>query len=54
MSIPNDSDTPAVGLVSLGCPKALVDSEQIVTGLRQQGYRLVGDHAETDLVIDNT
>jgi ribosomal protein S12 methylthiotransferase len=54
MSTPNDSSAPAVGLVSLGCPKALVDSEQIVTGLRQQGYRLVGDHAEADLVIVNT
>lgn len=43
-----------MGLVSLGCPKALVDSEQIVTGLRQQGYRLVGDHADADLVIVNT
>ncbi|NKI34056.1 30S ribosomal protein S12 methylthiotransferase RimO [Wenzhouxiangella sp. XN79A] len=54
MSTRNDTDAPAVGLVSLGCPKALVDSEQIVTGLRQQGYRLVGDHAEADLVIVNT
>jgi len=45
---------PAVGLVSLGCPKALVDSEQIVTGLKQQGYRLVDDQAEADLVIVNT
>ncbi len=50
----DESGGPAVGLVSLGCPKALVDSEQIVTGLRQQGYRLVGDHAEADLVIVNT
>ncbi|MBY6205478.1 30S ribosomal protein S12 methylthiotransferase RimO [Halomonas denitrificans] len=49
-----ESGAPAVGLVSLGCPKALVDSEQIVTGLRQQGYRLVGDHADADLVIVNT
>jgi len=45
---------PAVGLVSLGCPKALVDSEQIVTGLKQQGYRLVSDQAQADLVIVNT
>jgi len=43
-----------VGLVSLGCPKALVDSEQIITGLRQQGYRLVDDHATADLVVVNT
>ncbi len=53
-STAQESDSPAVGLVSLGCPKALVDSEQIVTGLRQQGYRLVGDHADADLVIVNT
>ncbi|MCA1779051.1 MAG: 30S ribosomal protein S12 methylthiotransferase RimO [Xanthomonadaceae bacterium] len=45
---------PAVGLISLGCPKALVDSEQILTGLKQQGYRLVNDHAEADLVVVNT
>lgn len=50
----DEPNAPAVGLVSLGCPKALVDSEQIVTGLRQQGYRLVGDHADADLVIVNT
>ncbi|MEX2498183.1 MAG: 30S ribosomal protein S12 methylthiotransferase RimO [Wenzhouxiangellaceae bacterium] len=48
------SEAPAVGLVSLGCPKALVDSEQIITGLRQQGYRLVDDHAGADLVVVNT
>lgn len=53
-SAPEDTHAPAVGLVSLGCPKALVDSEQIVTGLRQQGYRLVGDPTEADLVIVNT
>ncbi len=45
---------PAVGLVSLGCPKALVDSEQIVNGLKQRGYRLVDDHALADLVVVNT
>ncbi|MBS3743092.1 MAG: 30S ribosomal protein S12 methylthiotransferase RimO [Wenzhouxiangellaceae bacterium] len=54
MSAPPESESPAVGLVSLGCPKALVDSEQILTGLRQQGYRLVDDHARADLVVVNT
>ena len=54
MSAPESKQSPAVGLVSLGCPKALVDSEQIVTGLRQQGYRLVDEHAAADLVIVNT
>jgi ribosomal protein S12 methylthiotransferase len=47
-------ESPAIGLVSLGCPKALVDSEQIVTGLLQRGYRLVDDHAGADLVVVNT
>jgi len=45
---------PAVGLVSLGCPKALVDSEQIVSRLKSEGYRLVPDYAEADLVVVNT
>ncbi|MGM0657012.1 MAG: 30S ribosomal protein S12 methylthiotransferase RimO [Pseudomonadota bacterium] len=54
MSASLESESPAVGLVSLGCPKALVDSEQILTGLRQQGYRLVDDHARADLVVVNT
>jgi len=47
-------DTPAVGLVSLGCPKALVDSEQIVSRLRAEGYRLVPDYEQADLVVVNT
>jgi len=50
----HNKPAPAVGLVSLGCPKALVDSEQIVSGLRQRGYRLVDDHAAADLVVVNT
>ena len=45
---------PSVGLVSLGCPKALVDSEQIVSRLRAEGYRLVPSHEEADLVVVNT
>jgi ribosomal protein S12 methylthiotransferase len=46
--------TPAVGLISLGCPKALVDSEQIVSRLRAEGYRLVPDYEQADLVVVNT
>jgi hypothetical protein len=45
---------PAVGFVSLGCPKALVDSEQILTRLRGDGYRVVPTYAEADLVVVNT
>ncbi len=36
---------PTVGVVSLGCPKALVDSERIITRLRSEGYQLSGDYA---------
>jgi ribosomal protein S12 methylthiotransferase len=45
---------PKVGLVSLGCPKALVDSERIVTKLRSEGYQLSPDYAGADVVIVNT
>ncbi|MGE0698766.1 MAG: 30S ribosomal protein S12 methylthiotransferase RimO [Hyphomicrobiaceae bacterium] len=45
---------PKVGLVSLGCPKALVDSERIVTRLRAEGYELVPDYKGADAVIVNT
>ncbi|WP_235976702.1 30S ribosomal protein S12 methylthiotransferase RimO [Sandaracinobacteroides hominis] len=43
-----------VGMVSLGCPKALVDSERILTSLRSEGYRLSPDYAGADVVIVNT
>jgi len=46
--------TPTVGLVSLGCPKALVDSEQIVSRLRAEGYQLVPSYQDADLVVVNT
>ena len=46
--------SPKVGFVSLGCPKATVDSEQILTRLRAAGYALVPDYAGADLVIVNT
>jgi ribosomal protein S12 methylthiotransferase len=45
---------PAVSFVSLGCPKALVDSERIITRLRAEGYALVREHQGADLVIVNT
>src|SRR5574338_1304938 len=45
---------PRVSFVSLGCPKALVDSERIVTRLRAEGYELSRDHQGSDLVIVNT
>lgn len=45
---------PKVGVVSLGCPKALVDSERIMTKLRSQGYELSGTYEGADVVIVNT
>ncbi len=45
---------PRIGMVSLGCPKALVDSERILTQLRADGYALSGDYAGADVVIVNT
>jgi len=45
---------PAVGFVSLGCPKALVDSERILTRLRAEGYDIRGSYAGADLVVVNT
>jgi ribosomal protein S12 methylthiotransferase len=45
---------PRIGLVSLGCPKALVDSERIVSRLRAEGYELTGTYADADLVLVNT
>lgn len=45
---------PRISFVSLGCPKALVDSERIVTRLRAEGYELTKTHAGADLVIVNT
>jgi ribosomal protein S12 methylthiotransferase len=45
---------PKIGFVSLGCPKALVDSEQILTQLRAEGYETVPTYADADLVVVNT
>ena len=46
--------SPTVGFVSLGCPKALVDSERIVTQLRAEGYAMSGSYQGADLVVVNT
>ncbi|NDR59646.1 30S ribosomal protein S12 methylthiotransferase RimO [Aliiruegeria sabulilitoris] len=45
---------PTIGMVSLGCPKALVDSERILTRLRAEGYGISSDYAGADAVIVNT
>jgi ribosomal protein S12 methylthiotransferase len=45
---------PRVGFVSLGCPKALVDSERILTQLRAEGYLISGSYRDADLVVVNT
>ncbi len=43
-----------IGFISLGCPKALVDSENILTGLKAEGYDVVNSYADSDLVVVNT
>src|SRR5215813_4288228 len=50
----NESRPPKLSFVSLGCPKALVDSERIVTRLRAEGYELAREHAGADVVVVNT
>jgi ribosomal protein S12 methylthiotransferase len=45
---------PRIGFVSLGCPKALVDSERILTRLRAEGYEIVGSYQAADAVVVNT
>src|SRR4249919_636605 len=45
---------PKVGFVSLGCPKALVDSERILTQLKVEGYEVVPSYGEADVVVVNT
>src|SRR6266581_3537660 len=50
----HQASAPKVSFVSLGCPKALVDSERIITRLRAEGYELARKHNGADLVIVNT
>ena len=52
--IPSATAAPKVGFVSLGCPKALVDSERILTQLRAEGYRVAPTYEDADLVVVNT
>lgn len=54
MSVAKTRRTPKIGFVSLGCPKALVDSERILTQLRAEGYAVAPDYASADLVVVNT
>lgn len=54
LQMPPTKAGPKVGLVSLGCPKALVDSERIITKLRSEGYELSPDYQGADVVIVNT
>src|SRR4029079_13477327 len=51
---PSAIATPKVGFISLGCPKALVDSEQILTQLRAEGYEISPRYDGADLVVVNT
>ncbi len=53
-SSPATSPAPRISFVSLGCPKALVDSERILTKLRAEGYELSKTHTGADAVIVNT
>ena len=48
------ANVPRIGFVSLGCPKASVDSEQVITQLRVEGYDIVPDFDTADMVIINT
>ncbi len=48
------SNAQKVGIVSLGCPKALVDSERIITQLRSEGYQISGTYDDANVVIVNT
>ena len=47
-------EQPKVGFVSLGCPKALVDSERILTQLKVEGYDIVQTYDDADVVVVNT
>ncbi len=53
-SEPKRANQPTIGMVSLGCPKALVDSERILTRLRAEGYAISPDYAGAEAVIVNT
>ncbi len=48
---PESAPHRRVGFVSLGCPKALVDSERIITQLKEDGYELSGSYEDADVVV---
>jgi len=52
--VPASEQAPKVGFVSLGCPKALVDSERIITQLRAEGYEVAPTYEAADVVVVNT
>lgn len=54
MNTLSEATAPAVGFISLGCPKALVDSERILTQLSIDGYRIVNTYEDANVVIVNT
>ncbi len=54
MTTPKTPELPRIGMVSLGCPKATVDSEHILTRLRAEGYSISGSYDDADLVVVNT
>lgn len=54
MPVPSQQGSPKIGFISLGCPKALVDSEQILTRLRAEGYTISPDYDGAELVVVNT
>src|SRR5207244_3125733 len=53
-SRPKGKKPPRIGFVSLGCPKALVDSERILTQLRAEGYETSKSYDQADVVLVNT
>ena len=52
--VPPGEPAPAIGFVSLGCPKALVDSERLLTELKARGYQIAPRYESADLVVVNT
>ncbi len=54
MNSQKEHKAPSIGWVSLGCPKALVDSERILTQLRMEGYEVVPTYEDADVVVVNT
>ena len=52
--MPTINKIPRVGFISLGCPKATVDSERILTRLRAEGYLISPNYQDSDLVVVNT